>query len=66
MGVEPVVLLGRLMDSRLGYQARIGVYDSVPANPRPTFELKESVAWKILGKQELVDTLRWISTSTIQ
>lgn len=33
---QPVVLLGRLVDSRLGDRARIGVYHSMPENPRPT------------------------------
>jgi len=46
MGLEPVVLLGRLVDSRLGPRARIGVYHSMPTpalaggareNPRPTY-----------------------------
>jgi hypothetical protein len=46
-----VVLLGRLVDSRLGFEARIGVYHSMPENPRPTLKPKESVAWKRYRKQ---------------
>ena len=38
MGLEPVLLLSCPVDSRLGERARIGVYDSMPENPRPTFE----------------------------
>jgi len=30
---QPVVLLGRLVDSRLGDRARIGVYNFMPENP---------------------------------
>jgi hypothetical protein len=30
MGLEPVVLLGRPVDTRLGHRARIGVYHSMP------------------------------------
>jgi hypothetical protein len=48
---QPVVLLGRLVDSRLGFEARIGVYHSMPENPRPTLKPKESVAWKRYRKQ---------------
>jgi len=44
MGLEPVLLLGCPVDSRLGNKARIGVYHSMPDNPRPTHEPKESVA----------------------
>ena len=51
MGLEPVLLLSYPVDSRLGDRARIGVYHSCPKNPRPTFEPKESVAWKMFQKQ---------------
>jgi hypothetical protein len=48
-----VLLLGRLVDTRLGHKARIGVYDSCPTTAlagvareirAPPFEPKESVA----------------------
>jgi len=51
MGLEPVLLLSSLVDSRLGDKARIGVYIFVPENPYPTLEPKESVAWKRYQKQ---------------
>jgi hypothetical protein len=39
-----VLLLGCPVDPRLGQRARIGVYHSLPKNPRPTIRTKESLA----------------------
>jgi hypothetical protein len=39
-----VLLLGCPVDLRLGQRARIGVYHSLPKNPRPNLKPKESVA----------------------
>ena len=42
---KPVGLLGRPVDFRLGLRTRIGVYHSLPKNPRPNVQsTKESVA----------------------
>jgi len=42
--ISAVVLLGCPVDSRLGLEPEIGVYNSLPENPRPNHNNQESVA----------------------
>jgi hypothetical protein len=63
LGSQPVVLLSRPVDSRLGYEPESVFATLCPKIHAPTKTTKESVAWKKEKKQVPVDILDWTFTS---
>jgi hypothetical protein len=54
---KPVLLLGRLVDSRLGLEPESVCATPCPKIHAPTTTTKESVAWKKEKRQEVVEKL---------